>query len=65
MDTIFKRSKDIYNEEILLVISHIFKLMENEKDEVFRNHYYEGLQLFLIPLHQQIRDWIHKEFLCL
>jgi len=65
MDTIFKRSKDIYNEEILLVISHIFKLMEKEKNEVFRNHYYEGLQLFLIPLHQKIRAWIHKEFLCL
>jgi hypothetical protein len=64
MDTIFQRSKALYDEEILLVVSNVFKLMAKEEKETFRNQYYEGLQLFLMPLNQKIRQWIHNELLC-
>ena len=64
MDTIFQRSKELYDDEVLLVVSNIFKLMSKEERETFRNQYYEGLQLFLMPLNQKIRQWIHNELLC-
>jgi hypothetical protein len=64
MNTIFQRSKELYDDELLLVVSNVFKLMEKEKKETFRNQYYEGLQLFLMPLNQKIRQWIHNELLC-
>jgi len=64
MDTIFQRSKELYDDEVLLVVSNIFKLMAKEEKETFRNQYYEGLQLLLMPLNQKIRQWIHNELLC-
>ena len=64
MDTIFQRSKELYDDEVLLVVSNILKLMAKEEKELFRNQYYEGLQLFLMPLNQKIRQWIHNELLC-
>ena len=64
MDTIFQRSKELYDDEVLLVVSNIFKLMAKEEREIFRNQYYEGLQLFLMPLNQKIRQWMHEELLC-
>ena len=64
MDTIFQRSKELYDDEVLLVVSNIFKLMAKEEKETFRNQYYEGLQLFLMPLNRKIRQWMHKELLC-
>ena len=64
MDTIFQRSKALYDDEVLLVVSNIFKLMAKEEKETFRNQYYEGLQLFLMPLNRKIRQWMHKELLC-
>ena len=64
MNTIFKKVKCLYSDDILLAVSSVFELMEREKNITFRKQYFEGLQLLLCPLNQNIQQWIQKELLC-
>lgn len=64
MDTIFRKIKVLYTQEILSVISGGLQLIENETNIQFRKQYYDGLQLLLCPVNQKIQEWIHKELLC-
>ena len=64
VNTIFEKIRYLYTNEILLIVSNVFQLMEQESNKIFTKQYYDGLQLLLMPLNHKIQEWIHKELLC-
>ena len=64
LDQVFKTIIAIYNKKILLIVISTLKLIEEEKDELHRNEYYEGLQKILAPTNARIRAWIREKLTC-
>jgi hypothetical protein len=64
LDQVFQTIIAIYNKKILLIVISTLKLIEEEKDELHRNEYYEGLQKILAPTNARIRAWIREKLTC-
>lgn len=58
MDGVFKNIVGIYNEKILRVINNTLKLLDDETSEENKEHYLNSLELFLIPINNNLRRWI-------
>jgi len=64
LDTVFKTITAVYDKKILLIVINTLKLMEEEKDELHRLEYYEGLQKILAPINARLRAWIREKMSC-
>ena len=64
LDTVFKTITVLYDKKILLIVISTLKLMEEEKDELHRLEYYEGLQKILAPINARLRGWIREKMSC-
>jgi len=64
LDTVFKTITAVYDKKILLIVISTLKLMEEEKDELHRLEYYEGLQKILAPINARLRAWIREKMSC-
>jgi len=64
MDSVFKGAMVLYNEKLMKVIYNTFRMMESEKELVYKERYYMGLQEILKPVHEKIGLWIQDNLSC-
>ena len=60
MEEVFQEIRGLYENKLLDIISNILHLMEDESNETYKRHYFDGLQKILIPLERKIQEWIQK-----
>jgi hypothetical protein len=64
MDSVFCQIKDIYDEKILIILSNLLMIIDEEKTDSNIDEYYASLQHFLIPTHLCIQRWIRDKLTC-
>ena len=60
IDNVFQSVSKIYNMKLLSVVYNTLRLIEDEKRDSEKQHYYSGLKSILTPFHEKIRKWITK-----
>jgi hypothetical protein len=64
MDSVFQNVTSLYTKNQIYVIFNTLKILENETNSVYTNHYLNSLEIFFIPLNAEIRSWIHSNLSC-
>ena len=60
MDQVFKNIVHIYNDNILRIVYNTLVLLDKEPSEDNKQHYIDGLRLILMPINNEIRNWIQE-----
>ena len=59
IDEVFKNITSIYDDKSLKVIYNTLKKLEEEKIESIKQNYIKSLYYFLIPVNNEIKNWIN------
>ena len=58
MDEVFKSITCIYDDKLLRVVYNTLNLLDEEKDDEYKQNYIMGLSHILYPINGKIRSWI-------
>ena len=60
IDNVFKNITSLYDQKILVILFSLLKLMKEENNQIYINHYINGLHILLKPTNLKIRNWIQS-----
>ena len=60
IDNVFKNITSLYDQKILVIIFSLLKLMKEENNQIYIDHYIDGLHTLLKPTNLKIRNWIQS-----
>ena len=64
IDQVFHGIIELYNDNLLVVIFNILKILENENNEKNQFKYIQGLLYVIEPKNNEIVKWIRENLTC-